>query len=196
MSEIEKYPVLDYIVNTLKNALTDAKLEIKARNEYIIKDGNDEILLRQEPTNEGNAATILITDKRHIIFSEDLLETLQYIHQDIVGNPELMKALENATIIINDLDIETELVFQAIKDQLDQLSNSYEFIQSVENKITKIGAGFKFGKHIFRLNINNEPKEISIETRFTPTFDPAIQKTIAADIQKVQAAVNKMFKED
>ncbi len=196
MSEIEKYSVLDYIVKTLKNALTDAKLDHKAPNEYVIKDGNDEIFLKQEPTNEGNAAVIIITDKRHIIFSEDLLETLRHIHKDAVGNPQLKEALETATIIINDLDIETELVFQAIKDQLDQLSNSYEFIQSVENNITKIGAGFKFGKHIFRLNINNEPKEISIETRFTPTFDPGIKKTIAADILKVQSAVNKIFKED
>ena len=196
MSEREKYPVLDHIVNTLKNAITDAKVENPSPNEYIIKDGNDEILLKQMP-NEV-VTTVFITDNRRIIYSEDLLETLQQIHmhKDVKGNQELKNALEKTTIIINDLNIETELIFQAIKDFLDQLSNSYEFIQTVENNITKIGAGFKFGKHIFRINITNEPEKISIEPRFSASFDSSIQQTITIDINKVQVAVNKMFKED
>ncbi len=196
MSEIENYPVLDHIVKTLKNAIADAKIENISLSEYTIKDGNDEINVKQ--VNKENTTTILITDKRRIIYSEDLLETLQQIHmhKDVRGNKELKDALEKTTIIINDLNIETDLIFQAIKDLLDQLSNSYEFIQTVENDITKIGAGFKFGKHIFRLNITNTQEIISIETRFTSSFDPAIQKTINADIEKVQKAVNKMFKED
>lgn len=196
MSEREKYPVLDHIVNTLKNAITDAKVENPSPNEYIIKDGNDEILLKQMP-NEV-VTTVFITDNRRIIYSEDLLETLQQIHmhKDVKGNQELKNALEKTTIIINDLNIETELIFQAIKDFLDQLSNSYEFIQTVENNITKIGAGFKFGKHIFRVNITNEPEKISIEPRFSASFDSSIQQTITIDINKVQVAVNKMFKED
>jgi len=193
MSKVEQFPVLDYIVNTLKNAIADAKVESQSPNEYVIKDGNDEIRLLQSPTTD-HAVTILITDKRRIIFSEDLLETLQNLGKSVKGNEELKTALESTTIILNDLNIETELVFQAIKDFLDQLSNSYEFIQTVENNITKIGAGFKFGKHIFRLNITNEPQQVIIETRFTASFDPSIQKTIAADIVKVQQAVNKMFK--
>ena len=194
MSEKEKYPVLEHIVKTLKNAIADAKVENPSVNEYIIRDGNDEIILKQESNKD--AATILITDTRRIIYSEDLLETLQQIHmhRDVKGNQELKSALENAIIIINDLNIETELIFQAIKDFLDQLSNSYEFIQTVENKVTTIGAGFKFGKHIFRLNINNEENQILLEPRFTPSFDAGIQKTIVADIDKVQLAVNKMFK--
>ena len=196
MSEREKYPVLDHIVNTLKNAIADAKVENPSPNEYIIKDGNDEILLKQLP-NEV-VTTVFITDNRRIIYSEDLLETLQQIHmhKDVKGNQELKNALEKTTIIINDLNIETELIFQAIKDFLDQLSNSYEFIQTVENNITKIGAGFKFGKHIFRINITNEPEKISIEPRFSASFDSSVQQTITIDINKVQIAVNKMFKED
>ncbi len=196
MSEREKYPVLDHIVNTLKNAIADAKVENPSPNEYIIKDGNDEILLKQLP-NEV-VTTVFITDNRRIIYSEDLLETLQQIHmhKDVKGNQELKNALEKTTIIINDLNIETELIFQAIKDFLDQLSNSYEFIQTVENNITKIGAGFKFGKHIFRINITNEPEKISIEPRFSASFDNSVQQTIVTDINKVQKAVNKMFKED
>ncbi len=193
MSEIEKYPALDYIVKTLKTAIADSKVENPATGEYKIKDGNDEIHLKHELNKDG-VTTILITDKRNIIFSEDLLETLQDIHEGVKGNNELKAALEAATIIINGLNIETDFVFQAIKDFLDQVSNSYEFMQVVEANVTKIGAGFKFGKHIFRLNISNEPEQITIETRFTPTFDPGVQKTISDDIKKVELAVNKMFK--
>lgn len=192
MSATEKYPALDYIVKTLKNAIADAKVENTLANEYLIKDGNDEIVLKQD------GLKILITDSRRIIYSEDLLETLQQIHmhRDVKGNLELKAALETITIIINDLDIETELIFQAVKDFLDQLSNSYEFLQVVDSNITKIGVGFKFGKHIFRLNITNELQQISLEPRFTASFDAAIQNTINADIQKVQLAINKMFKAD
>ncbi len=192
MSSKENYLVLDYVVNTLKNAIADSKVESPSHHEFLIKDGNDEIFLKQL-LNEKEA-TIYITDKRNIIFSEDLLETLQNLHSTVKGNDDLKTALQNSQIIINDLNIETELVFQAIKDFLDQLSNSYEFIQKVENNITRIGVGFKFGKHIFRINITNDPKEISIETRFSASFDPGVQKTISADIRKVEQAVNKMFK--
>jgi len=188
MSEIEQYPVLAYIVDMLKKAIADSKIEQPSANSYKVKDGNDEILLEQ------NGDTVLITDKRNIIFSEDLLEALQNIHESVKKNDELKSALAAATIIINGLNIETELVLQAIKDSLDQLSNSYEFLQVVESDITKIGVGFKFGKHAFRLNISNEPKEVLIETRFTPTFDATIKQTITADLIKVQNAVNKLFK--
>ena len=97
-------------------------------------------------------------------------------------------------IIINGLNIETDFVFQAVKDFLDQVSNSYEFVQTVETDVTKIGAGFKFGKHIFRLNITNEANKVSLEPRFVASFDAGIQKTITEDINKVELAVNKMFK--
>lgn len=192
MSETEKYPALDHIVKTLKNAIADAKIENQAPNEYLFKDGNDEIILKQD------GSKVLITDSRRIIYSEDLLETLQqmHMHRDVKGNAALKTILEETTIIINELNIETELIFQAVKDFLDQVSNSYEFLQIVDSNITKLGVGFKFGKHIFRLNITNEDEQIVLEPRFTASFDAGIQKTIDADIQKVQLAVNKMFKAD
>ena len=196
MRETEKFPVLDYIVQTLQKAIADSKIEYQSPDTCMVKDGNDEILLTQIADDNDQSVTIKITDKRRIIYSEDLMEPLQDIGDDVKGNDTLRKALQSATIIINDLNIETELVFQAIKDFLDQLSNSYEFIQTVENNVTKIGAGFKFGKHIFRLNIANEPAFITLEPRFTASFDAGIQKTITADIVKVQQAVNKMFKAD
>ncbi len=194
MKETEKFPVLDHIVETLKNAIADAKVENQLPNEYKIKDGNDEIHLKQELSDNGSAVTVLITDKRRIIFSEDLLETLQDIHEGVKGNEALKAALKSAKIIINDLDIETEMVFQAIKDFLDQVSNSYEFIKAIDNEINKIGAGFKFGKHIFRINITNDPAQITIEPRFNAAIDTGVQKTVTDDVLKVQKAVNKMFK--
>ncbi|RZL47452.1 MAG: hypothetical protein EOP00_11930 [Pedobacter sp.] len=190
MKNTQEYPALDYVVKTLTKAIADSKVEQKSANEYVVRDGNDEIILNQ--ASDPNA--ILITDKRNIIFSEDLLETFQDIHETVKGNGTLKTLLKETTIIINGLDIETDFVFQAVKDFLDQVSNSYEFVQTVEANVTKIGAGFKFGKHIFRLNITNEPEKITLEPRFVASFDAGIQKTITEDINKVQLAVNKMFK--
>lgn len=190
MKKTEENIALSYVVKTITKAIADSQVEQGLINEYVIKDGNDAILLKQDLNNNA----ILITDKRNILFSEDLLETLQDIHSSVKGNEELKAALQNSTIIINGLDIETDFVFQAVKDFLDQLSNSYEFVQTVETEITKIGVGFKFGKHIFRLNITNEPAIITLEPRFVKSFDAGIQKTITEDINKVQIAVNKMFK--
>jgi len=195
MNEREEYPALAYIVKTLTKAIADSKVEQKSANEYTVKDGNDIIDLKQVANAANNGDDIVITDKRNIIFSEDLLETLQDIHTTVKGNDTLKSALENATIIINGLNIETDFVFQAIKDFFDQVSNSYEFVQTVETNVTKIGAGFKFGKHIFRVNITNDLEQISIEPRFTASFDSGIQKTITEDVAKVQQAVNKMFKD-
>lgn len=194
MNEREEYPALAYIVKTLTKAIADSKVEQKSANEYTVKDGNDTIDLKQVANAASNTEDIIITDKRNIIFSEDLLETLQDIHTTVKGNDTLKAALQGSTIIINGLDIETDFVFQAIKDFFDQVSNSYEFVQTVETNVTKIGAGFKFGKHIFRVNITNDPGQISIEPRFTASFDAGIQKTITEDVTKVQQAVNKMFK--
>ncbi|RZK34111.1 MAG: hypothetical protein EOO90_31270 [Pedobacter sp.] len=191
--EIKEYPALAYVVNTLAKAIAGSKVEQKSAGEYIVKDGNDEVLLKQGSATNGNANAILITDKRSIIFSEDLLEPLQNLHETIKGNEVVKNALKESVIIINGLNIETDFVFQAVKDFLDQVSNSYEFLQTVETDITKIGAGFKFGKHIFRLNITNGAEKISLEPRFVASFDENIQKTIVADLNKVELAVNKMF---
>lgn len=186
----EEGKALAYVVKTLTKAIADSKVEQKSANEYTVRDGNDEIHLKQDP----NSDQIVILDKRNIIFSEDLLETFQDIHETVKGDADLKALLKNTTIIINGLNIETDFVFQAVKDFLDQVSNSYEFVQTVETEITKIGAGFKFGKHIFRLNITNEPEKVTLEPRFVASFDAGIQKTITDDINKVELAVNKMFK--
>lgn len=194
MEKIEEYPALAYVVNTLAKAIAGSKVEQKSAGEYIVRDGNDEVLLKHGSGVNGNSNAILITDKRSIIFSEDLLEPLQHIYESVKGDDVLKDALKDSIIIINGLNIETDFVFQAVKDFLDQVSNSYEFMQIVETDVTKIGAGFKFGKHIFRLNITNEAKKVLLEPRFVASFDENIQKTIAEDIIKVQLAVNKMFK--
>jgi hypothetical protein len=194
MKKTEEFAGLAYIVKTLTKAIADSKVEEKSATEYSIKDGNDEIRLEQTSSINGIPSAIVITDKRNIIFSEDLLETLQDIHTTVKGDEGLKTLLKETTLIINGLDIETDFIFQAVKDFLDQVSNSYEFVQTVETNVTKIGAGFKFGKHIFRLNITNEPTTITLEPRFVASFDAGIQKTITDDIAKVQLAVNKMFK--
>ena len=186
----EEGKALAYVVKTLTKAIADSKVEQKSANEYTVRDGNDEIHLKQD----SNSDQIVILDKRNIIFSEDLMETFQDIHETVKGDADLKALLKNTTIIINGLNIETDFVFQAVKDFLDQVSNSYEFVQTVETEITKIGAGFKFGKHIFRLNITNEPEKVTLEPRFVASFDAGIQKTITDDINKVELAVNKMFK--
>jgi hypothetical protein len=186
----EEGKALAYVVKTLTKAIADSKVEQKSANEYTVRDGNDEIHLKQDP----NSDQIVILDKRNIIFSEDLMETFQDIHETVKGDADLKALLKNTTIIINGLNIETDFVFQAVKDFLDQVSNSYEFVQTVETEITKIGAGFKFGKHIFRLNITNEPEKVTLEPRFVASFDAGIQQTITDDINKVELAVNKMFK--
>ncbi|RZL61185.1 MAG: hypothetical protein EOO93_13465, partial [Pedobacter sp.] len=120
MKKTDEYPALAYVVNTLTKAIADSKVEQKSANEYTVRDGNDEIILKQG----SNPNAILITDKRNIIFSEDLLETLQDIEDTVKGNDELKAALKENTIIINGLNIETDFVFQAVKDFLDQVSNS------------------------------------------------------------------------
>ena len=194
MKMAEEYTALAYIVKTLTKAIADSKVEQVSASEYVVRDGNDAIFLKQDTSdNEGNDV-ISIKDDRKIIFSEDLLETLQDIEDSVKGNDALKASLAATTIIINGLDIETDFVFQAVKDFLDQVSNSYEFAQTVETEVTKIGAGFKFGKHIFRLNITNDAEKITLEPRFVATFDAGIKKTVSDDIIKVQLAVNKMFK--
>lgn len=192
MKTIEEYAALTYVVKTITKAIADLDVEQQSANEYVIRDGNDAIFLKQETTATGSVITI--KDDRKIIFSEDLLEPLQDIAASVKGNDALKASLTETKIIINGLDIETEFVFQAVKDFLDQVSNSYEFVQTVETEVTRIGAGFKFGKHIFRLNIDNGADRVVFEPRFVATFDEGVKKTISADLIKVEAAVNKMFK--
>jgi len=190
------YPVLEYIVNLLKNSIADAKVEKQSNTVSVVKDGNDIIRLEQLFDNNGNSTGIAITDKKDIIYSEDLLETLDSIHENAKGDAELKAALKNAIIIINDLDVETQLIFQSVKDCFDQLSNSYEFVRITKKGVNKLQAQFKFGKHSFDLSLVNEATEIFVSAEFAAAVDAPVKKTIEADISKVQNAVNKIFKDD
>lgn len=188
MSITEKNPVLEYIVKTLKEAIADAVVENLSPGVYMVIDGLDEIRLEA-----GADGKILITDERRIIYSEDLMEPLQNIHEAVKGDETMKAALESTTIIINGLNIETELVFQAIKDLLDQVSNSYEFNRNVSSKVTDLETIFKFGKHLFGMVISNTKEKISIRPTFPSAIDPGIKKTVTADVAKVEVAANKMF---
>jgi len=190
------YPVLEYIVNLLKNAIADAKVEKQSDTVSVVKDGNDTIRLEQLFDNNGNSTGIAITDKKDIIFSEDLFETLDKIDESAKGDATLKAALKNAIIIINDLDVETQLIFQSVKDCFDQLSNSYEFVKINKKEVNKLKAQFKFGKHSFDLSVVNEANEIFVTADFAAAVDAPVRKTIEADILKVQNAINKIFKDD
>lgn len=194
MSEINQYPVLDYLVNVLKNAIADSKVEKQSQSVSVVKDGNDIIHVEQLFDESGNNAKIVITDKKLIVISEDLLEPLQTIHTSVKGNESLKKELEAATIIINGLDIETELVFQAARDCFDELSDSYEFSKNVEKEVSKLKAPLKFGANPFELVIVNDAASIQVTPNFIKSLDAGVTKAIEADVAKVQNALNKHFK--
>ena len=194
MTDNKKYAVLEYIVNVLSKAIVDAKVENRSENTTVIKDGNDVIHLEQSFDDNVGSTTIFIKDPKEIIFSEDLLEPLKNIHKG--AKPDLKAALELATIVINDLDVETLLILQAVKDGFDELSNSYEFVKTTKREITKVTSQVKFGKHVFELSIVNEPEFILVMPDFATPFDPAVKKTIEGNALEVQTAITKAVKED
>ncbi|SHF24272.1 hypothetical protein [Pedobacter caeni] len=181
MNNIKPDAVLESVVNLIKNTISDAKIEYASSSTATLKDGNDTIYLEQKSDNSGNSATIFIKDKQEIIFSEDLLDPLKDLDQ-------------TATIIVNDLDVETYLIFQAVKDEFDQLSNSYEFVKATEKEVQKAKSTFKFGKHVFDLIVSNERDQIIVAPEFSSSFDSTIKKTIEADALKVQHAMCAEFK--
>jgi hypothetical protein len=181
MNNIKPDAVLESVVNLIKNTISDAKIEYVSSSTATLKDGNDIIYLEQKSDNSGNSATIFIKDKQEIIFSEDLLDPLKDLDQ-------------TATIIVNDLDVETYLIFQAVKDEFDQLSNSYEFVKATEKEVQKAKSTFKFGKHVFDLTVSNEQDQIVVAPEFSSSFDNTIKKTIEADALKVQNAMCAEFK--
>ncbi len=185
MNDTKPYPVLDYVVNLIKNTISDAKVEYTSIGTVTLKDGNDTIYLEQKFDSSESLATIFITDPKEIIYSEDLLVPLKNLAKGTDG--PLKSALQDATIIVNDLDLETYLIFLSVKNEFDQLSNSYEFLQTVEKETTKVKSLFKFGKHPFGLNVVNEADQILLTTKFASTIDPGIKKTIEEDALKVQA---------
>lgn len=193
MNNITPYPVLEYVVNVIKKAISDIKVEYITEGAVTLKDGNDTIQLEQRFDSTGNLATILIQDPRDIIISEDLLPVLEHLHK---GAPEKLKAgLQTATVIINGLDVGTQIIFQGVKDAFDQISNSYEWIKTIEKENNKVKSTFKFGTHKFDLTINNESDQIFVQAEFAASFDPTIRKTIEEDSSKVQKAIYAMFKE-
>jgi hypothetical protein len=194
MNDIKPYAVLEYVVNLIKNTISDAKIEYASTSTAILKDGNDTLYLEQRFDSTGNFASIFINDPREIIYSEDLLEPLNTLYQGATG--DLKAALQTATILVNEIDVETHLILQTVKDGFDQLSNSYEFIKITDNEISKVKCSFKFGKHQFELTVMNEADLILVEPEFSSSFDPAVKKTIAEDAFKVQNAVKAIYKED
>lgn len=180
MNNTTPFPVLAHVVSIIKNAISDLKIQYPSTATAILKDGNDSIYLDQRFDNSGTFATVLINDKKDIIFSEDLL-------------PILAK-LQTATFVINDLDIETRLVLETAKDAFDQLSSSYEFVKTTEKELTKVKSDFKFENHRFEIMIINEPDQVVVESEFSSTIDPVIKKIIESDTFKVQQALYGIFK--
>jgi hypothetical protein len=194
MSEIKQHAVLTYISEKIKSAIADAKLEKQSETVAVIKDGNDQIHLEQVSDGSDNV-TIQITDKKEILYSEDLLETLQNIEEGTESQKELYGALSATTVVVNGLSIETDFVFQAVKDCFDTLSSSYQFIKTLSKRINGLTISFQFGDHKFQLVVVNDPESIVITSDVDEVKDAKVKKTIESDVEKVQQALNKMFKE-
>jgi hypothetical protein len=194
MSEIKQNTVLTYISEKIKSAIADAKLDRPSETIAVIKDGNDQIHLEQLLNDAGNI-TIQITDKKEILYSEDLLETLQNIEEGTESQQELYGALSSTTVVVNGLSIETDFVFQAVKDCFDTLSSSYQFIKTISKRINGLTIQFQFGDHRFQLDVVNDPDSVAVTSNVDEVKDAKVKKTIEADVAKVQQALNKMFKE-
>lgn len=192
MNNITPYPVLAHIVGIIKNAVSDLKIEYISTGIANLKDGNDSIYLEQQFDNTGTFATIFIKDPREIIFSEDLLPILKDLNQDVKENI----GLQTTTIVINDLNIETNLILETAKDVFDEISSSYEFVKTTEKEPAKVKSAFKFGNHRFEATIINESDQIYVTSEFSSTIDQTIKKNIEADTLKVQKALCTAFKKD
>jgi len=194
MSEIKQHAVLTYISEKIKSAIADAKLNKQSETIAVIKDGNDQIQLEQLADASGNI-TIQITDRKEILYSEDLLEPLQNIEEGTESQKELYGALSSTTIVVNGLSIETDFVFQAVKDCFDTLSSSYQFVKTLSKRVNGLTISFQFGDHKFQLVVVNDPDQIIITCDVDEVKDAKVKKTIESDVAKVQQALNKMFKE-
>lgn len=194
MNEATNYPILTYLVNFIREAIADAPVTQESDTVYSIKDGNDEIRLVQVSESDAAETIIEITDLKSILTSEDLLETLQHIELEVRETDPLRKGLENTLITVNGLNIDTDFIFQGTKSFLDEVSNSYEFYKMVSAKVNHIESVFKFGDNLFGIVITNEKESVTIKATFPSSFDAGIKATVTADVAKVEAAVNKMFK--
>jgi hypothetical protein len=196
MPDIKQHPVLEFISDKIKTAIADAKLEKQSESISVIKDGNDTIHLEQQSDDSGNVTTILITDKKEILYSEDLLESLQDIADGTESNPTLNTALKSTSIVVNGLSIETDFIFQAVKDCFDTLSSSYQFGKIMEKKVNELQLYFLFGDNKFIINVINNPDSVDISGKYGSTINAKAKKTIEDDVVKVQQALNKLFKEN
>ncbi|KEQ31532.1 hypothetical protein N180_11025 [Pedobacter antarcticus 4BY] len=194
MSEIKQYPVLKHIVNVIKNAIADSKVDEQSESVSIIKDGNDSIHVKQLFDDTDKIASIFITDKKEILYSEDLLETLEDIAQTAKSDANLKKALEATKIIVNDLSLQTEFILQEVKAAFDELSDSYEFGKTTEKNIEEFSASYKFGDNKFDITVVNNADAIKLEAKIDSAVKPAVKKTIEADVDKIGKALNNSFK--
>lgn len=194
MNNITPCPVLECVVDVIEDVISGIKVEYASESTVILKDGNAAIKIEQVSDSNKNTITIHIKDPKDIILSEDLLPDLQNIHQSAKGS--LKTELQNTTIIINGLDIETQLVYQSAKDAFDQISNSYEFIKTLEKEVTKIKSTLKFGSNVFDLTVSYAQAQVLITPEFSSSFNAAVKKTIEDDALKVQNVLNIMFKEN
>ena len=182
MAENKSYQVLELVVSVLQESIADSRVQKESENTAVLKDGNDFIRLEQE--FDGDTAVILITDKKDIIYSEDLLETLLRIQKN--ESP--------ASFIINGLNVEAELILHAVRDHFDAASSSYEFVRAVERNVHEMKVRLKFGDHLFEVDVKNNTDQITVIPTFDKPLDASVQLTIEADTIQVQAGVNKQFK--
>ncbi|WP_432709169.1 hypothetical protein [Pedobacter sp.] len=193
MSEIKQYAELEYVVDVLQKAILGSKVKQLAPDEIAIIDGNAAIGLKQVESN--GSVEIVIRDKKEILYSEELLETLYNIHKGIKHNEELKASLSSANIIINGLNIEAELIFHAMRDHFYTMSDSYEFIKFIEKSNQLMKFNMSFGDDvILELVVLNKPDAISIETILGKSVKPAVQAAIAADVESVRLEINSEFK--
>lgn len=196
MSEIKQYAILEYVADVLQNAIVGSKVKEISASELAVLDGNDAICLKQGFEDNGNTTGIMITDEKQILYSEDLLETMYKIHESAGFDAGLKMALSSANIVINNLNIEAELIYYAVRDLFYELSSSYEFIKFVERDIQHMKFSMNFGDHIFQVAITNGPDLVAIEALFADAIAPAVRTTINADVTKVKKQINKQFKKE
>lgn len=196
MSEIKQNAVLEHVVAVLQNAISGSKVKQISNNESAVLDGNAAILIKQNFEGSGDMGDIIISDKKEILYSEDLLETVHNIQESANHDAGLKAALSNANIVVNNLNVEAELIFYAVRDHFYGLSGSYEFVNFIERDIHHLSFNMSFGDHTFQVIIRNEPGLVAIEGKFEASLAPAVRETINADINKVKKHINIEFKKE
>jgi hypothetical protein len=195
MSEIKQYAELEYVVEVLQKAILGSKVKQLAPDEIAIIDGNAAIGLKQQVESIGNTTTIVIRDKKEILYSEELLETVYHIHKGANHDTGLKASLSNANIMINGLNIEAELIFHAIRDQFYALGDSYEFLKFIERDNQQMKFNMTFGDDVvFELIVLNEPKAVTITAISGKSAAPAVKAAINLDVESVSLEINKQFK--